>query len=385
MADNSRLPFIDNELKKFNVTDSAIAELSEQYMPLIVKGIDDKEGLKVVNAARKVVKGYRIDVDKRRKELNADALEYQRHINGEAKRITALLEPIESHLANEEKKIDDEITRIKLEKEQAEAEKLRERINTLIRLGFKFDGIKYITEYLDTFNNALIEIAMLHVKQIDDATWDDFTANAYHYQQMDLTRKVEEIRLANEKQEREEAERKAEADRLIQQRREQEMENERLADIAHMQAKKEAELKAEAERLESLKQYEESKAAVIASETECLKNECEAPTHFTFKQSEDQAPFILNINNHGEKRIGGVYTEKPISVSMTEPELKEIAKPFKFHAPVKRDVCVMADYISYMHSELSNEQINKVLEFVEDRIDGAIKRCIAESVHDVLH
>jgi hypothetical protein len=356
---------IENELKKFNVSDAAISELSTQYMPLVVKGIDDKDGLKVVNAARKVVKGYRIDVDKRRKELNADALEYQRRINGEAKRITALLEPIENHLANEEKKIDDEIERIKLEKEQAEAEKLKERISTLTRLGFKFNGIKYITEYLDTFNNAQIEIAMLHVKQIDDATWDDFTANAYHYQQMDLTRKVEEIRLANEKREREEAERKVEADRLIQQRREQEMENERLADIAHMQAKKEAELKAEAERLESLKRYEESKAAVIASETECLKNGCEAPIHIELKES-----FIC---------------KKQDVCQTPEPEFEEVEEPFKFHAPVKRDVCVKADYISYMHSELTNEQINKVLEFVEDRIDGAVKLCIAQSVFDVTH
>jgi seryl-tRNA synthetase len=111
---------IENELKKFNVSDAAIADLSEKYMPLVVNGINDSEGLKAIIAARKIIRGYRIDVDKRRKDLNADALEYQRRINAEAKRITAMLEPIEGHLMAEENKISDEIEQIKRKKEEAE-------------------------------------------------------------------------------------------------------------------------------------------------------------------------------------------------------------------------------------------------------------------------
>lgn len=238
---------IEHELKKFNLTDCAIAELKEQYMSLIVNGIDDKEGLKAVNAARKMVKGYRIDIDKRRKELNADALEYQRRINGEAKRITALIEPIENHLANEEKKIDDEIERIKIEKERVEAARFQSRVIKLTGLKFMFDGVHYCSTYLDTFSNEVMKVSVLALKQMMDESFNDFYDNAKHYFE------IEEKAIA-EKKEREEAERKALAEERI-----------RLDIIAKEQAEKDAALKAEADRIESRKRYEGSKDAVIAS------------------------------------------------------------------------------------------------------------------------
>ncbi len=337
---------IENELKKFNVTDNAIAELRQQYMPLIVNGIDDREGLKVVNAARKVVKGYRIDVDKRRKELNSDALEFQRRINGEAKRITALLEPIEEHLANEEKKINDEIERIKREKEEAEANKFRDRVSLLGLLGFKFDGIKYATEYLDTFNDERIEIATLHVKQWDDKAWQDFIDNAKHYYERDQEDKA--IKRAKEEEDR-----KA----LIQQRRELEMEQERLADIAHEQAKKEATLKAEAERLESLKRYEESKQAVI----DCEANEAEE-----LKQS-----FICSKQN-----------VNPINTILPEPEFSEVDEEYQPKTPEEKRawkecfdliVITVMNAIDVVHEETAYEDNKQIVlnvkEAIQDELD----------------
>jgi hypothetical protein len=244
MSEN-KLTFIENELKKFNVTDSAIAELSMQYMPLVINGIDDKEGLKAVNAARKIVKGYRIDVDKRRKELNADALEYQRRINGEAKRITALLEPIETHLANEEKKIEDELERIKREKEAVEAARYQERVKKLTGLKFMFDGIHFYSTYLDTFNNEIMKVSVLLLKQLSDEAFNDFYDNAKHYFE------IEEKAWA-EKKAREDAERKAIAE-----------ERARLDAIAREQAAKDAALKAEEARIGAAKLINEQYPKVI--------------------------------------------------------------------------------------------------------------------------
>mgnify|MGYP001609035483 CR=1 FL=1 len=61
--------FIKTELQKFNVADAVIAKMSAEYLPLKVKGLDDKEGLKKVHDARMVIKGKRIEVEKKRKEL----------------------------------------------------------------------------------------------------------------------------------------------------------------------------------------------------------------------------------------------------------------------------------------------------------------------------
>jgi hypothetical protein len=104
---------MDKELQRFNITDAAIVEIENRYMPLVISGIDDTEGYKRVHAARMVVKNYRCQVEKVRKELKADALEYGRRVDAEARRITQHLEPIENHLLSEEKRVDDENERIK--------------------------------------------------------------------------------------------------------------------------------------------------------------------------------------------------------------------------------------------------------------------------------
>lgn len=284
---------IENELKKFNVTDAAISELATQYMPLIVKGIDDKDGLKIVNAARKVVKGYRIDVDKRRKELNTDALAFQRRINEEAKRITALLEPIENHLAAEEKKIDDEIERIKLEKERAEAARFQARVISLTGLKFMFDGVHYYSTYLDTFNNEVMKVSVLFLKQMTDEVFNDFYENAKHYFD------IEEKAIA-ERKVREEADRKALAE-----------ERARLDAIAKEQAEKDAALKVEAERLAALNRYEESKATVI----ECEKIH-ERPTIVI---TQDQVTVEGNIHlnqNHQRGDSETIVAEEKVKINL---------------------------------------------------------------------
>ena len=101
------------ELRKFSPSDAAIARMAEQYMPLVIRDVSDAAGFKVVHEARMIVKSHRVEVEKTRKLLKADALEYGRKVDAEAKRLTGLLEPIESHLEAEEKRIQEEKDRIK--------------------------------------------------------------------------------------------------------------------------------------------------------------------------------------------------------------------------------------------------------------------------------
>ncbi len=124
-----------NELKTFSPSDAAIAKMAEQYMGLTIHGIDDKKGFDIVHKARMNVKNHRVAVEKKRKELKADALEYGRKVDAEAKRLTLLLEPIETHLAAEEQAITDEKARIQREKEEAAQRVLDERVAALQAVG----------------------------------------------------------------------------------------------------------------------------------------------------------------------------------------------------------------------------------------------------------
>jgi chromosome segregation ATPase len=113
---------ITTALKEYNVPDAAISKYREDFMSLSVRGVDDKEGYDLCHSARMEVKGKRVEVEKTRKKLKEDALEYGRVVDKEAKRITALLSPIEEYLLSQEKIVDDEKERIKNAEENARIE-----------------------------------------------------------------------------------------------------------------------------------------------------------------------------------------------------------------------------------------------------------------------
>ena len=90
--------------QEVDITDAAIAEMSTLYMGLAITDLEDKEQFDAVHSARMVVKGKRVEVEKKRKELKADAIAWGKKVDTEAKRIFGKLEPIETHLINEENK-----------------------------------------------------------------------------------------------------------------------------------------------------------------------------------------------------------------------------------------------------------------------------------------
>lgn len=119
------------ELIEWRKQDAAIAQLAEQYMPLRIEGLNDKIGFKRVHEARMVVKNTRVAVEKRRKELKADALAYGQEVDAEARRLTKLLEPIESHLQAEEDAIEAEKERLRKIEEDAKRAALQKRLDAL--------------------------------------------------------------------------------------------------------------------------------------------------------------------------------------------------------------------------------------------------------------
>jgi len=125
-----------SQLVTYSQNDAGIAEIRDKFMGLTIAGVNDREGYKRIHEARIVVKTARVDIEKRRKELKADALEYGRKVDSEAKRLTGLLEPIESHLQTEEDRIDAEKEAIRNAarlKAEAEARAAREAEKAALR------------------------------------------------------------------------------------------------------------------------------------------------------------------------------------------------------------------------------------------------------------
>lgn len=262
-------PYFSNVLKKFEITDHTIGELSNKYMPLKIEGLNDKDGYKIVKASRMVMKNYRIDVEKRRKEIKADVLKVQRYIDNEAKRITELLSPIEEHLLSQEKWYEEELDKIKQEKELAEAARLQSRVNKLIELGFNFNGIDYIC----TFDSEPVSVSAITLKTQADIDFDNNISSIQILYNKNKEKLAEVERSKKEALDHEEAERKAESERLIKVKKEQEAEQLRLNEIAIEQAAKELALKSEQDRIENEKRKHEENKRIEADIAEKQKHE----------------------------------------------------------------------------------------------------------------
>lgn len=204
------------QLVNYNITDAAIREMREQYMRLRIVDLDDKDGAKAVSAARRAVKAKRCEVERLRKELKADALEWGRKVDSEAKRITEQLAPIEKHLEDEEARIEQERARIAAEEEaRAEAERRSEQERVLGRM-----------TALAKFGGPASEMRFEEIARLSEMEFDDLLEGARaRWEKAEAERKAEEQRLEQIR-----LEQAAERERIAEERRVLEEEKRKLAE-----------------------------------------------------------------------------------------------------------------------------------------------------------
>lgn len=120
---------------EFGIADVTIASMADDYLPLVVMDIHDTEGFGAVHEARMTVRNARTAIEKKRKELKQDSLEYGRAVDAEAKRLTALLEPIEEHLQREEDRVTKAKEKLRQQQEERRQAIIRERLEALAACG----------------------------------------------------------------------------------------------------------------------------------------------------------------------------------------------------------------------------------------------------------
>ena len=236
------------ELVKYDVKEAALQSYRNEFLPLTINGLEDHEGYEKVKEARLFIKGERVNVEKRRVELKAESLEYGRAVDAEAKRITTAILEVEDHLTAEQKKVDDEIARIKFEKEQKE--KLPERIKTLAEIGeivSEEEYERYAGELLKLDDNAFSELL------------NRLTAQHLEQKGREQEKKERELKAAQEKidaerraveQQKLEAEREEKRKAELEQARKEAAERAKLD--AEIEAKRKEDARIEAERQQKL-------------------------------------------------------------------------------------------------------------------------------------
>jgi len=236
----------------YNVADATIRSLSEQFLLLHTNGPEDRSALALVRESRLQVKALRVTIEKRRKELKVEALEYCRRVDEEAKRLFGMLEPIESHLIAEEQKVAEELAR-------REKELLDKRMAALTELGiFSMLSPETVKNMSDAEFVAVLErqTALAEERRLE-AELNAAKQEADRQARVEEQRKIEAERAAFEA-EREAA--KQEADRL-------------RALVEAEVAKRRAELAKEEEALRARVAAEQAAAAQAKAERDAAERE----------------------------------------------------------------------------------------------------------------
>ncbi len=328
------------QIVEYNVTDAAIEEMKNRYMALTVSGLDDKKGFSEVHEARMVVRGKRIEVEKKRKELKADALKWGQKVDAEARRITKLLEPIEEHLTIEEEKITKEKERIKAEEERRRNEIAQDRVNQMAKFGkvFPFSEAISMSEG-DFFAKITIAKAEYETEQARIAE----------------EKRIEAERRAFEKKARDE-----EAARLAAER----------AEIERMRAEESAKRKAEQDRLAA-------ERAKIEAERKAVENA---------RREQERIIELERAKKEAAERAVKEAAEKAAREAKERAEAERLAKEEEARQesirPDKEKLLAYARaVISIASPEFSNEQARAIFSEVQKRL-LAVNRYIVKSAQD---
>lgn len=202
-------------IQKYELTPARVAAMVKEYHGLkVIEG--DTTSYKQVRAACTQLVHIRTSVDKRRKELGEEAREYVKAVNSAAKQLLEPLAPLEERFKDELKAEDDRKAKIKEEKERKEKKRIDD-------IRSKIDAIRL--KIIDTEGKTSDQILDMQLELeeviITEDEYQEFTDEAQTI--LKETQEAIERTYKNRVQwEKDEAERKAEDERLTKERAEQE-------------------------------------------------------------------------------------------------------------------------------------------------------------------
>jgi hypothetical protein len=225
-------------------TGAAIEEIAKRYRSLEVTDLTDSETIKAVTKAHIEVKSIRVQIEKTRKDLKADALEWGRTVDSQAKRLTALIQPIEDRLRFEREKPEVEKQRLLAERESADRLRLQERVEKLNAVGGEIgdlEELKIMTP--EAFETKLVaEVAAglqrKHEREIAENLAKIEANRIETERQAEAEKQRAELELRNDQIRQQQAElaelkrQQAERDQAERERLEAEAEKQRLAEQA---------------------------------------------------------------------------------------------------------------------------------------------------------
>lgn len=314
---------VENMPVEYGVTDAAISVLRDKYANMSIN--DNKEYRAVVGGIAEC-RELRVSVEKRRKELKADALTWGRKVDGEAKRITGLLTEIETPLKALKQDADEEKARIKAEKERIAREKAEAEQRRVDNIKVRIDELYGPYRLLELNNMTSEQIAhalAVFGSSFDDEDFQEFEDEAKVKQQEAIT--SAQSMLTAKKLAEEEAERqRIERERIEAERRE-------LEEAQRLEREK---LEAERRALEEQRRIEQEKAdaerRAIEEEKRKIEEQKRAEEERREREEFERQAKIL-AEKEAEERVEREAREKAAAeeAARIERERQEALRPDK--------------------------------------------------------
>jgi len=252
------------DLIKYDIETAVITALEAKYKDI---KITDGKSYAFVMKGIGEYRELRLKIDDKHKELKKDVLEYGRAVDAEKNRLKALLEPGENHLKEIRQAEDDRKAKIKAEKEAKDKEridKIRSRISAIQAMStnnIALMPLKSLRELSDKlYSMEISAVEYMEFKEEAQGVLDD----AYDSVQLCIVTATQ--------REKEEAQRKAEGERLEKIRKEQEAAQKKI-DAANREIEERRKELDEKARKEKLRQEQEEferqatiKAEIVAKE-----------------------------------------------------------------------------------------------------------------------
>jgi hypothetical protein len=133
--------FITKELARFDATikEADLTALVDKYSGLLIDGVEDKNGYRAVHDARIILKTKRVEISKIGKDLRASANAFAAAVIERENELIEIISPTEKELMRREDEVDEERDRIRIEKENAENERVQSIVDSLRKFGCEVD------------------------------------------------------------------------------------------------------------------------------------------------------------------------------------------------------------------------------------------------------
>lgn len=234
-----------NQIVEYDVTEQQIAAKKAAYAAIV---FDNPKGYEEGRLAIADCRSTRVGVEKRRKEMKASALEWERKVDAAAKTLTAMIEDIETPL---------QVRKDAVDAVKAEAKRQREEA---ARLELEAQ-IKADREALEAQMAAARKVEEDRLAAIAEEQKLESDRLAAERAAIDAARKVEEDRVAAERA-------KLEADRVAEENRRRVAREQEEARAAAVKAEEEARAAAALAEIEAARRAEEQRVAAERAKLE---------------------------------------------------------------------------------------------------------------------